>query len=104
MVTSGLFVVLDAKPGKQEELAAFLKQGLALANAEVTTPVWFAVRFSASRFAIFDAFRDEAGRQAHLDRATTAHTHRYRRRSMSSTGERLRIDSARRAIPVQTRR
>ncbi len=67
MVTSGLFVTLDAKPGKEEELAAFLKQGLALANAEVTTPVWFAVRFSKSRFAIFDAFRDEAGRQAHLD-------------------------------------
>ena len=34
---------------------------------EKTTPLWFALRLGKSTFAIFDAFRDEAGRQAHLN-------------------------------------
>jgi quinol monooxygenase YgiN len=67
MLTVGLFARLEAKPGKAEELAAFLKQGLQLANQETTTPLWFALRLGPTTFAIFDAFRDEAGRQAHLD-------------------------------------
>ena len=66
MLSVGLFVRLEAKPGKENDLAAFLKQGLALANQETTTPVWFAVRFGPATFAIFDSFNDEAGRQAHL--------------------------------------
>lgn len=67
MLTHSLFVRLEAKPGKENELAAFLKQGLQLALEETTTPVWFALRLGPSTFAIFDAFRDEAGRQAHLN-------------------------------------
>jgi quinol monooxygenase YgiN len=67
MLTKSLFARLEAKPGKEAELAAFLKQGLQLAQDEVTTPVWFALRLGPSTFGIFDAFRDEAGRQAHLD-------------------------------------
>ena len=42
-------------------------QGLELANRETTTPVWFALRLGGGSFAIFDAFADEAGRQAHLN-------------------------------------
>ncbi|HEY2906507.1 MAG TPA: antibiotic biosynthesis monooxygenase [Vicinamibacterales bacterium] len=67
MVTVSLFVRLEAKPGKEQELAAFLKQGLELANQEPTTPVWFALRLGPTTFAIFDAFSDESGRQAHLN-------------------------------------
>lgn len=67
MLTQSLFVRLEAKPGKEEEVASFLNQGLQLANAETTTPVWFALRLGKSTFAIFDAFRDEAGRDAHLN-------------------------------------
>jgi quinol monooxygenase YgiN len=67
MTTVGLFVRLEAKPGKEEELAAFLMQGLGLANQETTTPVWFALRVGGRSFAIFDAFANEAGRQAHLN-------------------------------------
>ncbi|HSP14361.1 MAG TPA: antibiotic biosynthesis monooxygenase [Thermoanaerobaculia bacterium] len=67
MVTLGLFVRLEAKPGKEEEVAAFLKQGLQLANQEATTPLWFAVRLGKTTFAIFDAFNDEKGRQNHLN-------------------------------------
>jgi len=66
MLTLGLFARLEAKPGKEEDVAAFLKQGLQLANQETTTPLWFAVRLAPTTFAIFDAFHDEAGRQAHL--------------------------------------
>ena len=67
MITVGLFVRLQAKAGKEEELAAFLMQGLELANQEKTTPVWFALRLGSGSFAIFDAFADETGRQAHLN-------------------------------------
>jgi quinol monooxygenase YgiN len=66
MLTLSLFARLEAKPGKEEEVAAFLKQGLQMANQETTTPLWFALRLGPSTFAIFDAFRDETGRQNHL--------------------------------------
>ena len=66
MLKFALFARLEAKPGKEKEVAAFLQQGLQLANQETTTPVWFALRLGPSTFAIFDAFNDEAGRQAHL--------------------------------------
>lgn len=67
MITVGLFVRLEAKPGKEQEVAAFLKQGLQMANQEPTTELWFALRLGPTTFAIFDAFADEAGRQAHLN-------------------------------------
>ena len=67
MVTLSLFVRLEAKPGKENEVAAFLKQGLELANQESTTPIWFALRLGPSTFAIVDAFRDEQGREKHLN-------------------------------------
>ena len=67
MLTLGLFARLEAKPGKEGEVAAFLKQGLQLANQETTTPLWFALRLGPTTFAIFDAFQDEAGRQSHLN-------------------------------------
>lgn len=66
MLTKSLFVRLEAKPGKENEVAAFLKQGLDLANQEASTATWFALRLGPTTFAIFDAFRDEQGRQAHL--------------------------------------
>jgi len=67
MLTASLFVRLEAKPGKEHEVAAFLAQGLTLANQEATTPVWFALRLGPTTFAIFDSFRDEDGRQRHLN-------------------------------------
>ena len=67
MLTRSLFARLEAKPGKEDEVAAFLRQGLQLAQEETTTPVWFALRLGPSTFSIFDAFADEAGLQRHLD-------------------------------------
>lgn len=67
MVTTGLIVRLDARPGKEEELATFLVDALPLVESERQTVAWFAVRTGDSSFAIVDVFPDEAGRQAHLD-------------------------------------
>jgi quinol monooxygenase YgiN len=66
MVKVDLFVRLQAKPGREADVSNFLQQGLALANQEATTPVWFALRLGPSTFGIFDAFADEAGRSTHL--------------------------------------
>ena len=44
----------------------FLLSGLPLVQEEPATTVWFGVRLGPSTFRIFDAFQDEAGRQAHL--------------------------------------
>ncbi len=66
MVTVALAVKLEAKPGKEKEVEDFLRGGLAIVQDEPATTAWFAIRFSNSTFGIFDAFPDEAGRQAHL--------------------------------------
>ena len=62
-----LFARLEAKPGKEKDVADFLQQGLALANQEATTLMWFALRVGPTTFAIFAAFGDEDGRQRHLN-------------------------------------
>jgi quinol monooxygenase YgiN len=66
MVNLALFVRMEAKPGKEAEVESFLRSGLALVQEEPETVAWFGIRLGPSTFAIFDAFPDEAGRQAHL--------------------------------------
>lgn len=66
MVNVALLVRLEAKPGKEAEVEQFLKGGLALVEAEPATTAWFGIRLGPSTFGIFDAFPNEAGRQAHL--------------------------------------
>lgn len=65
-VELGILAVLKAKPGKEEEVAQFLKSALPLVNQEAGTAVWFALQMDRSTFGIFDAFAEEAGRDAHL--------------------------------------
>lgn len=65
-VNLGLLVRLECKPGKEAEVETFLRGGLTLVQQEPATTVWFALRLGASTFGIFDAFRNEEGRQAHL--------------------------------------
>ncbi len=65
-VATALYVVLEAKPDQAEAVADFLRGGKALVEAEPETTAWFGVRLGPTTFAIFDAFPDEAGRQAHL--------------------------------------
>ena len=66
-VDRGLLALLEAKPGKGEELAAFLEQGRALAAEETGTVTWYAFRLSDTTYGIFDTFEDEEARQAHLN-------------------------------------
>jgi quinol monooxygenase YgiN len=66
MVKVALFVRLEAKPGKEQEVESFLMEGLPIVMEEPATAAWFGIRLGPSTFGIFDAFPDEAGRQAHL--------------------------------------
>ncbi len=65
-VKVALFVRLEAKAGKEAEVEEFLRGGLALVQQEPSTTAWFGIRLGPSTFGIFDAFPDDAGRQAHL--------------------------------------
>jgi quinol monooxygenase YgiN len=65
-VRFGLLATLEAKPGRGDDLAAFLQQGRELAAAETGTVTWYAFKISDTTYGIFDTFDDEAGRQAHL--------------------------------------
>lgn len=67
MVKYSLYASLEAKPGKEAELEAFLKQGAELALKEPATVTWYALKEDGGRYSIFDTFRDEAGREAHLN-------------------------------------
>jgi len=66
MVKLALFVRLEARPGKEEDVRRFLLGALPLVEQEPATAAWFGLRLGPSTFGIFDAFPDEAGRQAHL--------------------------------------
>jgi quinol monooxygenase YgiN len=67
MVTTALFVRLEAKPGREKDVEQFLHGGLPIVQQEPATIAWFAIRLGPSTFGIFDAFPDDAGRQAHLE-------------------------------------
>jgi quinol monooxygenase YgiN len=67
MTKYALYVPLEAKPGKEKEVADFLRSAVPLVNAETDTISWLAIREGPSSFAIFDTFDDEVGRNAHLN-------------------------------------
>jgi quinol monooxygenase YgiN len=66
MVKLALYVRLEAKAGKEQEVENFLRGGLEIVRQEPATQTWYALRFGPRSFGIFDTFPDEAGRQAHL--------------------------------------
>ncbi len=65
-VRTALLVRLQAKPGKEAEVAKFLEGGLPIVEQEPATITWYAIKLGPSTFGIFDTFPDDAGRQAHL--------------------------------------
>lgn len=65
-VDRGLLALLEAKPGKGDELGDFLTRGRELAVAEDGTVTWYAFKISDTTYGIFDTFEGEDGRQAHL--------------------------------------
>ena len=66
MTKFALYVPLEAKQGKEKEVADFLRSAVPLVNAEPGTISWYAIQEGPASFAIFDTFDDEAGRDAHL--------------------------------------
>jgi quinol monooxygenase YgiN len=66
MVKVALLVKIEARPGKEADVAALLESALPLANPVASTTVWFAVRFGPTSFGVFDAFANDAGRDTHL--------------------------------------
>lgn len=67
MVNVALLARLEAKPGKEQEVADFLCSAVPLVNDEPDTIAWFAIQMGPSTFGIFDVFPDDSGRQAHLN-------------------------------------
>jgi quinol monooxygenase YgiN len=65
-VRVGLLVRMDAKPEHAAELASLLDAGEGIVADEPGTPVWFGVKISATSYAIFDAFANDADRTAHV--------------------------------------
>jgi quinol monooxygenase YgiN len=62
-----IWVQLEAKPGKEKELEAFLKSAQPLAEREAGTLSWYAIKLGPGKYGIFDTFADDAGRNAHLN-------------------------------------
>ena len=72
MINSALSVVVHAKPGKEQDVADFLRSARPIVEQEEGTRAWFALQFDESTFGIFDVFPDDAGRDAHLSGAVAA--------------------------------
>ena len=78
MIDRALFVRIEAKEGKEDEVEDFLKGALSDVMEEHGTVDWYAVKFGKRDFAIFDTFGSEKDRLTHLagkvGRALIAHT------------------------------
>jgi quinol monooxygenase YgiN len=66
MTHHALYVQLEAKPGKEQEVAAFLSSARPMVDEEPETTAWFAIKMGPRTFGIFDVFMSERGREAHL--------------------------------------
>jgi quinol monooxygenase YgiN len=65
----GLLATLQVRPGKETEVEQFLKSASPLVDAETGTTTWFAFRVGPATYGIFDTFRDNDGRSAHVNGA-----------------------------------
>jgi quinol monooxygenase YgiN len=66
-VKFGLLATLEAKPGKEADLGAFLVAGRELAVQEEGTVTWYAFKLGDTTYGIFDTFETVEARQAHID-------------------------------------
>ena len=66
MAKLAIWVMLKAKPGKEADVEAFLKQGAVMSRNEPQTVNWYGVKIAPGMYGVFDTFDDEAGREAHM--------------------------------------
>lgn len=71
-LTVGVLALVEARPGKEQDVWDFLSGGRDIVAAEPGTRTWYAFRVDEKTFGIFDTFETEEGRQAHLDGAIPA--------------------------------
>lgn len=67
MVTLGILIRFEAKPDKVAAVESMLRSALQQVRGDASTVAWHALRVGPTSYAVFDAFEDEAGRQAHWD-------------------------------------
>lgn len=68
----GVLALVEAKPGKEQDVWDFLKGGREIVLTESGTRTWYAFRVSGNTFGIFDTFDTEEDRQDHLNGAIPA--------------------------------
>ncbi len=66
MTQHALYIQLEAKPGREQEVATFLSGARSMVDDEPGTTAWFAIRMGPRTFGIFDAFMNERSREVHL--------------------------------------
>nr|WP_260145976.1 hypothetical protein [Streptomyces sp. 2132.2] len=67
MINTGLLARIEAKPEHAAQVQELLENALELARQETQTVTWYAFRLGPTSFGVFDTFKDEAGREAHLN-------------------------------------
>jgi quinol monooxygenase YgiN len=67
MAKQAIWVMLKAKPGKEDEVEAFLKQGATMSRNEPETVTWYGVKIAPGVYGVFDTFKDDHGRDAHMN-------------------------------------
>jgi quinol monooxygenase YgiN len=66
-VKLGILALLEAQPGKGDDVAAFLRSGREIVEREEGTITWYAFKVGETTYGIFDTFESEDARQAHLN-------------------------------------
>lgn len=67
MAKQAIWVMLKARPGREADVEAFLKQGAVMSKDEAQTINWYGVKMGPGTYGVFDTFNDEEGRDAHLN-------------------------------------
>jgi len=60
------YILIQARPGREGDVVQMLRDIRACVEDEPETGPWYAVRHSHDTFAIFEAFPDITGRNAHV--------------------------------------
>ena len=67
MAKQAIWVMLKAKPGKEQEVEEFLKTGATMSQDEPQTVTWYGVKVAPGVYGVFDTFNDEQGRETHMN-------------------------------------